>query len=123
MCSDTTIPVTATCIAYLLTHLQFGKLYGKEPSFVPIQIATHKNYSYFPITCRDFSALKNIQTSSLAHPASYSMWGSVLGCMRPRHGTDHSPLCRAEVKNERSYISNASHAFTMYIEQFHISAT
>jgi hypothetical protein len=46
--------------------------------------------------------------------------GSVLGCKRPRHGANHSPLSRAEVKNEWSYISNASYVFTMCIGKLHI---
>jgi len=31
--SDNTTPVTATCIAYFVTHLHFGKLHGKGPFF------------------------------------------------------------------------------------------
>ena len=40
-----------------------------------------------------------VQTSSGAHPASYTMGtGSFPGVKRPGHGADHPPLCRTEVE-------------------------
>lgn len=56
---------------------------------------------------RDSSLLQNIQTSSPAHPASYSMGnrGPILGIKRPGWEADHSPPSSADIKIERSYIS------------------
>jgi hypothetical protein len=41
--------------------------------------------------------IPNIQTSSGAHPASYTT--DILGVKRQGHETDHSPLSSAKVKN------------------------
>jgi hypothetical protein len=50
-------------------------------------------------TGADFSSSPCIQTSSGAHPASYSM-GTERGKAWPGRDTDHSPSSSAEVKNE-----------------------
>jgi len=50
---------------------------------------------------RDFSLLQHVQTSSKAHPASYSMGMGVpsQGVRWPWHEIDHSPPATARVKN------------------------
>jgi hypothetical protein len=50
-------------------------------------------------TGADFSSSPCVQTSSGAHPASYSM-GTERGKARPGRDADHSPPSSAEVKNE-----------------------
>jgi hypothetical protein len=56
-----------------------------------------------PTGAEDFSSSPCVQTSSGAHPASYSMGtgGSLPGAKaRPGCDADHSPPSSAEVKNE-----------------------
>ena len=56
---------------------------------------------------RDFSLFQNIQTSSEAHPASYSSGtrSSLQGVWQPQHEANHSPPSCAEVKNAWSCTS------------------
>jgi hypothetical protein len=52
--------------------------------------------------CRDFSLLRSVQTSSLAHPSTYAMgtWSDFPGVKRPVRESDHTPPSSAEVKND-----------------------
>jgi hypothetical protein len=57
----------------------------------------------FPVEAKDFSCSLCVQTSSRSHPASYTAGtGGPFpgGKARPGRDTHHSPLSRAEVKNE-----------------------
>ena len=56
---------------------------------------------------------QNVQTDSVAHPASHSMGtGSFSpGIKKPRHKADHSSPSYAEVKNEWSYTSTPTIRF------------
>jgi len=64
-----------------------------------------------PRTARDFSLLRNVQTGSEAHPASYSMRDSFLGVKRPGPEVNYSPPSSAEAKTEWIYTSSPLYAF------------
>ena len=55
----------------------------------------------------DFSLLKNVQTSSVAQPASFQwLLGALFPAVkRPGCEVDHSPPSSTEVKNEWNYTS------------------
>jgi hypothetical protein len=65
----------------------------------------------FPAGARDISLLRNVQTNSGSHPASYSIGtggGGVIstGVKLPRREANTDPI-NAEVKNEWSYASTS----------------
>jgi hypothetical protein len=55
----------------------------------------------FPAGAKDSSSLKNGETGSRAHPATYSVStrGLSLGLKRPGHEVDLLPQSSAEIKN------------------------
>jgi hypothetical protein len=65
-----------------------------------------------PIGARNFSH-HYVQTSSGAHPASYTMGprGSFPGVKQPEREADHSPPCSAEIENAWSYTFTPQYAF------------
>jgi hypothetical protein len=61
----------------------------------------------FPAEDGNFSLHHRVQTSSVAHPASYPMdtRGSFPGIKRLEHEADHSPPSSAEIKKASGYTS------------------
>ena len=73
--------------------------------------------SRFPPWARDLYVVQNVQTGSVAHPASY-LWatrGFIFGGSAARVWTDHSISSIFEV-NEWSYTSTPSYAFMFCTE-------
>jgi len=66
----------------------------------------------FPIEARDFTPLRNVQTSSGANPAFPSVGTVVLsGIKQPGQEADHPPSSSAKVKNEWKNKSTSPSAF------------
>jgi hypothetical protein len=69
-----------------------------------------RNFIWFLAGVRDFSLIRNVQTDSGSHPASYSMdtGGSSPGVMRPGRQAGYSPPSSTEAKNKWTYTATPS---------------
>jgi len=73
---------------------------------------------------RDFSFLRNVQTGSGAHPASYSVdeGGSFLAVNRVGREFNHPPSPIPKVKNEWNYTSTPLHIFMAWTGKHYLYA-